>query len=148
MKLTVSKDIAALRTAAVGRVYAVAGSIRARFATNLPAQDMIYLEKASEARRYLDAYPTYGSDPDPISADPVSGYPFIVSEIGITADSGWEIAQFYVQGAALFRQAGAVIDGIRLGYGKQIEAAANPAEIAALEAAAYAAFAAIPIPTV
>ena len=148
MKLTVSKDIAALRTAATRRVYAAAGAVRSRFATNLPAQDMIYLEKASEARRYLDAYPTYGSDPDPISDDPVTGYPFIVSELGITADTGWEIAQYYVQGAALFRQAGAAIDGIRLGAAKQIETATTPAALDAIETAALAAFASLPVPSV
>ena len=56
------------------------------------------------------------------------------------------MAQFYVAGAALFRQVGAAIDGIRLGTARAIELAATPAEIDAAEAAATAAFAAIPIP--
>ena len=148
MKITVKKDIAALRAAATQRVYTAAGQIRSRFATNLPAQDMIYLEKAAEARRFLTAYPTPLDAPEEISADPALGYPFIASEIGITAATGWEVAQFYVAGAALFRQAGAAIDGIRLGAAKAIEAAATPAEITAAETAATAAFASLPIPTV
>ena len=41
-----------------------------------------------------------------------------------------------------------MIDGIRLGAAKQFETAASPAEIEAIENAAYAAFAALPIPSV
>ena len=148
MKLTVTKDLAPLRAAAVARINTAAGAIRARFATQIPAQDMIYLEKAAEARRFLTAYPAIEDDPGPIDPDPVLGYPFIAAEIGITAGTGWEVAQYYVAGAALFRQAGAAIDGIRLGYGKAAELATTPAGIAAAEAAATAAFAAIPIPEV
>ena len=148
MKLTVTKDLAPLRVAAVRRVYAAAGAVRARFATQIPAQDMIYLEKAAEARRFLATWPTLEDDPGTIDPDPVSGFPFIAAELGITADTGWEVAQFYVAGAAMFRQVGAVIDGIRLGTARAIELAATPAEIDAAEAAASAAFAAIPIPDV
>ena len=55
MKLMLTKDLAPLRAAAVQRVYAAAGRVRARFATQIPAQDMVYLEKAAEARRFLAA---------------------------------------------------------------------------------------------
>jgi hypothetical protein len=80
MKLTVSKDIAGLRAAAIRRVYAAAGLVRTRFATNIPGQEMIYLEKAAEARRFLAAYPTPEDAPAAISADPESGFPFIAAD--------------------------------------------------------------------
>ena len=84
MKIALTKDLTPLRAAAVQRVYAAAGAIRARFATQIPAQDMIYLEKAAEARRFLATYPTLEDDPGDIDSDPVSGYPFIAAELGIT----------------------------------------------------------------
>ena len=148
MKLIVSKDIAGLRAAAIRRVYATAGLVRTRFATNIPGQEMIYLEKAAEARRFLAAYPTASEAPTEISADPETGYPFIAAEIGITAGTAHEVAGFYVAGASLFRQAGAAIDGIRLGYARQIETAATPAAVESLEDAALAAFAALPLPSI
>jgi hypothetical protein len=148
MKLTVSKDIAGLRAAAIRRVYAAAGLVRTRFATNIPGQEMIYLEKAAEARRFLAAYPAPEDAPTAISADPEIGFPFIAAEIGITAATAHQVAGFYVAGAALFRQAGAAIDGIRLGYARQIEQAATPAAVESLEDAALAAFAALPLPSV
>jgi hypothetical protein len=135
MRLTVRKDIARLRAAGIARVNAAAGRVRARSVTVIPAQDMVYLEKAFEARRFLAAHPTPEDAPELIDTDPVLGFPWIAAEIGITAPSAFEIAQVYVQGAALFRAAGAAIDGVRLAAVRAIELAESPAEIAAAEAA-------------
>ena len=85
MKLTVRKDIAALRRDAVNRINELCGQVRARFVTVIPAQDMIYLEKASEGRRFLAEYPDPESQPAEVDPDPSMGFPFISREVGITA---------------------------------------------------------------
>jgi hypothetical protein len=145
MRLTVRKDIGALRTEGVARVNALAGQVRARFVTVIPAQEMIYLEKAAEARRYLDHYPTPEDAPEALDTSPVTGFPFIVAEIGITAPSAYAVAKIYAEGAALFRQVGSAIETIRLGAVAAIEAAGAPAEIDAAHAAAASALALIPL---
>lgn len=146
MRLTVRKDLAAIRAAGIGRVNAAAGRVRARFVTTIPAQDMVYLDKGAEARRFLATYPFPEDEPEAIDPDPVLGFPWIVAEIGITAPTGYGVAQVYVQGAALFRQVGAAIDGIRLAAVAAIETATSPAEIAAAEESADATLALIPTP--
>lgn len=143
-RVTVRKDIVALRAAAIGRVNATAGTVRARFITAIPGQDMIYLEKAAEARRYLAAYPAPADEPATLDPDPELGYPFLIAEIGITAPSAWALAQVWVQGAALFRQLGSGIETIRLGSVAALEAAASPVEIAAIEQGFAAALASVP----
>jgi hypothetical protein len=146
MRLTVRKDIAALRAAGIARVNAAAGQVRARFVTVIPAQDMVYLEKAAEARRYLTTYPAPEDEPPALDPSPELGFPFIAAEIGITAPSAYAVAQIYVQGAALFRQAGAAIETIRLGAVAAIEIAGTPAAITAAEAACAEALRLIPTP--
>ncbi|MER2508604.1 hypothetical protein [Amaricoccus sp.] len=141
MKLTLRKDIAGERAAAIARVNARAGALRGRVVTVIPGQEMIYLEKASEARRYLAAYPAPEDIPGALDADPATGFPFLCAELGITADDPHALALIWIGGASLFRQIGAAIETIRLGAVAAIEAAASPVGIAAAEAAAEAAFA-------
>ena len=78
--------------------------MRASFVTVIPAQDMVYLEKAGEARRFLVAYPTPADVPETVDADPVLGFPFVLAEVGITAPTAWEVAVVYVTGAHLPRR--------------------------------------------
>jgi hypothetical protein len=146
MRLTIRKDIAGLRTAGIARVNAAAGQVRARFVTLIPAQDMVYLDKGAEAQRFLSAYPSPEDAPEVIDPDPALGFPWIAAEVGITAPSGFAVAQVYVQGAALSRQAGAAIDGVRLAAVRAIELAETPAEIAAAEAACAEGLRLIPTP--
>ena len=96
MKLVIRKDIAALRRAGIAEVNRMVGAVRASFVTVIPAQDMVYLEKAAEARRFLAAYPTPEDVPDEIDPDPALGFPFILAEIGITAPTACEVAAVYV----------------------------------------------------
>jgi len=56
--LVIRKDIAGLRKAGIAEANRLVGAVRASFVTVIPAQDMVYLEKAGEARRFLVAYPT------------------------------------------------------------------------------------------
>ena len=144
MKLVLRKDLAGLRTAAIARVNAAAGAVRARFVTVIPAQDMVYLEKAAEARRYLTLYPDPADAPAALDPSPELGFPFLAAEIGITAPTAHAVAGVYVAGAARFRAAGAAIESLRLGAVAAIEAAQTPAAIAAAEADATAALQLIP----
>jgi hypothetical protein len=147
MKLTVRKDIAALRRDAVNRINELCGQVRARFVTIIPAQDMIYLEKASEGRRFLAEHPDPQNQPAEVDPDPSMGFPFIASEVGITAATGFEVAMFYVQGAAQFRYVGAAIEAIRLGSMQAVEAAETPDQIAATVDVCAAQLAELPIPS-
>ena len=146
MKLVIRKDIAALRRAGIVEVNRRVGDVRAGFVTVIPAQDMLYLEKAAEARRFLAAYPTPQDVPAEIDPDPALGFPFMLAEIGITAATAHEIAGVYVTGAASFRAAGAALETVRLGAVAAIEAAVTPAAIDAIVASCAATLAAVPIP--
>ena len=123
MKLTIRKDIAGLRKAGIAEANRLVGAVRASFVTVIPAQDMVYLEKAGEARRFLVAYPTPEDVPPEVDADPVLGFPFVLAEVGITAPTAWEVAVVYVTGAATFRAAGAALETVRLGTVAAIEVA-------------------------
>ena len=146
MKLVIRKDIAALRRAGVAEANRLVGEVRSSFVTVIPAQDMVYLEKAAEARRFLTAYPTPAEVPSTISADPELGYPFVLAEVGITAPTAHAVATVYVVGAAAFRAAGAALETVRLGTVAAIETAETPAAIDAAVAACAAALATVSIP--
>ena len=146
MKLVIRKDIVELRRAGIAEANRMVGSVRASFVTVIPAQDMVYLEKAAEARRFLTAYPTPADVPAEISADPELGYPFVLAEVGITAATAFEIATVYVVGAAAFRAAGAALETVRLGTVAAVEASETPAAIDAAVASCAATLAAVPLP--
>ena len=144
--LVIRKDIAGLRKAGVAEANRLVGAVRASFVTVIPAQDMVYLEKAGEARRFLVAYPTPADVPETVDADPVLGFPFVLAEVGITAPTAWEVAVVYVTGAATFRAAGAALETVRLGTVAAIEVAETPAAIDAALASCAAALALVPVP--
>lgn len=112
--------LAKAKRLATDRINAHAGEVRARFVTVIPGQEMIYLIKESEARAYL-------ADPAPVLVD----YPFISAEIGITGISAEEVAQIYVNLAAILRATAAQLETARLGTIAAIEAATAPAAIEA-----------------
>lgn len=94
---------------------------RQAYVTPLPGQEMIYLAKEAEALRYLN-------DPEP----DLLNYPFISREIGITGDTGWQVAQVWAYMANLWRETAAQLEQTRLGLGAQIDAAATAAELNAI----------------
>ena len=149
MKLTVSKDLAALRTAATrpGLCRRRPDPVALRHQPAGPGHDLSRegVRGPALSRRLADLWQRSGPD-QRRPGERLSVHR--LSELGITAETGWEIAQFYVQGAALFRQAGAVIDGIRLGCGQAVRDRRQPRRDRGIEAAAYAAFASLPIPSV
>ena len=144
--LVIRKDIAGLRKAGIAEANRLVGAVRASFVTVIPAQDMVYLEKAGEARRFLVAYPTPADVPETVDADPVLGFPFVLAEVGITASTAWDVAVVYVTGAAIFRAAGAALETVRLGTVAAIEVAETPAAIDAALAGCAAALALVPVP--
>lgn len=113
-------SIEGARVAAIGRINAAAGAIRRAYVTELPGQEMVYLQKEAEAVAFL-------SDADPDPAD----YPFLAAEVGATADTLENVAQVYLNMAALFRQVGAALEHLRLGAIAAVESATTAAGIEA-----------------
>ena len=119
-------ELAGVRQNAIGRVNATIGRTRLRFVTDIPSQEMIYLEKRAEALRYL------ATDPEP---ETLADFPLIAAEIGITAPTAWQLAQIWVNQSALLVAVAAQLETLRLGTAAAIEAATTAAEIEAAEAA-------------
>lgn len=123
----VDGDLAPARSAAIARVNAAAAQVRARYMTQLPGQEMIYLEKEAEAQRFLAA--------DPTPTD-LTDFPFLAAETGFTAPTAAEVAQVYIARAGTYRQVGAQLEGTRMEAIATIEAATLRAEIQAAAAIA------------
>lgn len=93
------------------------GSIRQRHITTMPGQDMIYAAKESEAKSYLEAF--YSDDLDGLT------FPLIAREVGITAETLYEVSQVIVNMAQLWRIIAGQLDEIRLGYIRRVEMCAS-----------------------
>lgn len=115
-----ARVLALSRESAITEVNRVAGEVRSRFVTVIPGQEMIYLIKEAEARAFL-------ADLAPVLSD----YPFVSAEIGITGTTAEEVAQVYVNLAAILRATAAQLETARLGTIAAIEAATAPAAIEA-----------------
>lgn len=113
-------DLDAAKTQARADLAAAIAASRATYITNLPGQEMIYLAKEAEARDWL-------ADPVP---DP-AGYPLLAAEIGITAPTAFELAQLWLNMGAIWRDAAAQLEALRLTTAAAITAATTPAEVAA-----------------
>lgn len=109
------------RLEAVARINAAAGAVRRLYITDIPGQPTIYQMKETEARAWL-------ADPDPDLAN----YPFIAAEIGITAATGYEVAQVYLNLGALYVQAAAQLEHARLGHIAMTETAPTPEDATAV----------------
>lgn len=92
-------ELARARDAALARITVLRGKARLSYITDLPGQDMLYMAKAEEARAWL-------ADPDP---DPAA-YPLVMSEVGVTAETAWEVAQIFANLSALWRYAAGSLD--------------------------------------
>lgn len=126
--------LARAKADAIARVNAAAGTLRGRYITIIPGQEMIYLAKEAEARAYL------AETPEPATLD---AYPLIAAEVGITAPTPYTLAQTWANMAAIWRGIAAQIETARLGAVAQIEAAPNAGaayDIADAAAAAFAQF--------
>ena len=120
--------LAAEKRAAVAQVNGMADQVRRMFITPIIGQEMVYLEKEAEARRYLNDL-----EPD------LSDYPFISAEVGVSAVTAQQVAQLYLNLGAQWRVVGSMLENVRLGSIAAIEAATTLAQIlAAVDEAAAA----------
>jgi hypothetical protein len=116
----VRSDLRPARDAAIRAVNAAVGVWRQSMITDMPGQLAIYQAKATEARAWL-------RDPAPVPAD----YPLICAEIGITAPTAGEVAQVWLNLAALSLAALAQSEHLRLSAQVAITAAPDETVLAA-----------------
>lgn len=91
---------------------------RLKYITPGTGQAMTYQQKVSEAQTFKAATSPQASD-----------YPILSSEVGITAETLDEVADVVLAAFAQWQQIGAMIEAIRLGAKRDIEAAQD--EVAA-----------------
>ncbi|MEE9926444.1 MAG: hypothetical protein PBV01_24340 [Brucella anthropi] len=89
---------------------------RLKYITPGVGQAMTYQQKVEEARAFKAASNPQASD-----------YPVLASEIGITAQTLAEVADIVLAAFAQWQQIGAMIESIRLGAKRDIDAAENEA---------------------
>lgn len=111
----------AAKAAARAELATAVGSLRGAYITSLPGQEMIYMAKEAEARDWLAA----GEPAD------LTTYPLLVAEIGLTAPTAFELAQLWLNMGALWREAAARLETLRLGAGTAIEAAETVEQVEA-----------------
>ncbi len=102
-------------------VDAAAETERLNYITPGAGQAMTYQQKIDEARAFKSA-----SEPE--AAD----YPVLSSEVGITAETLSEVADIVLAAFAQWQQIGAVIESIRLGAKRDIDAAEGETEARAI----------------
>lgn len=107
-----AQALADAKAAARATLLAQVEAARRPLVTALPGQEMIYLAKEAEARRWI-------ADPVPDPAD----YPLLSAEIGITAPDAHSLAQLWLNMAALMISEGARLEALRLSTGAAIDAA-------------------------
>lgn len=109
-EVQIVSDLNVKKNAEIDLINRLSGVIRESFVTDIPAQQMLYMSKETEAASYLTAL-------DPVLDD----YPLIAAEVGITAQNAYEVAQVYINKAHILRLTAASLEKIRLGAIKQIE---------------------------
>lgn len=90
MKLSVTKDLAPLRAAAVAAILDLSARNRNAYAT--PGKDAVYLSKRDEAIRWVHD----GSPAD------LADYPYLAAEVGVTEPTAHELAQTWLNLNALW----------------------------------------------
>ncbi|MDD2868439.1 hypothetical protein [Neomegalonema sp.] len=108
------------RTAARQVLDAHVAAARAAFVTALPGQEMVYLAKEAEAREWAAA-----------TAPDLADYPLLSAEVGVTAETADQLAQVWLNMAALWRSAAARLEARRLGVSAALDAARSPEEVEA-----------------
>lgn len=115
-----SVQLAQARKDSMMKISQLIGQVRERYITVIPGQEMIYSAKEAEAKDFLAA--------DPVLVD-LSEYPMISAEIGITADTAYELAQVWMNMSVMWRNLSAHLEKIRLGAISRIEKATTLQEI-------------------
>lgn len=113
--------MAAAKADALARLHGRLIILRSQLITDLPGQDMIYLAKESEARAWV-------ADPSP----DLAAYPLLAAEAGLTAPNADQLAQLWLNMAALWRAAAAQLEGLRMSMQAAIAAAPTAEELASI----------------
>jgi hypothetical protein len=108
----------AQRALALERITKQRGRARAMFVTDIPGQDMVYLEKRSEAVAYLN-----DANPDP------DLYPMVIAEVGVTGDTPYEVAQVWLNMNDMWRYVSTTIERVTLKATNLVNAASQKSEI-------------------
>lgn len=124
-----TESLVKTKAAGISKVNQRVSYIRGKYITPILEQGAIYNEKRNEAIAYL-------ADPDPN----MDQYPFLSGEVGITAPTAYELAQLWLNLAAIWIEAGAQIEKIRVGANTRIEAATSEEEVTVIVDEATAAF--------
>jgi hypothetical protein len=123
MKISVTKDISALRLAANALIDEAAAAERLQHVTQ--DKDGVYRAKTAEAVRYLAA-----GHPDDLS-----DFPFLRKEVGVTAPNASDLAEMWVErDRVLTQEIDPAIEGVTMTAKKSVALATNPAAIDAIVA--------------
>nr|WP_278436406.1 hypothetical protein [Brucella anthropi] len=110
-------DIEAIKVRLKNAIDIAAENERLKYITPGDGQAMTYRQKVDEARAYKAA-----SNPKP------ADYPVLSSEVGITAETLSEVADIVLAAFVQWQQIGAMIESIRLGAKRDIDAASDEAQ--------------------
>lgn len=108
----VAQDLESFKLNALQRINQAVGEIRRLYVTDIPGQEALYLMKQSEAIDWVAS-----DNPQP------EQFPLISAEIGVTGETGNEVAQIYLNLAAIYTQTIAQLETIRLGHIDMVESA-------------------------
>lgn len=109
-------DLTTLKSALKTQIDLAAEAERLKYITPGAGQAMTYQQKVDEARAFKSASNPQATD-----------YPVLSSEVGITAPALNEVADIILTAFAQWQQIGAMIESVRLGAKRDIDAAADEA---------------------
>lgn len=101
-------------------------SVRKLFITPITGQDLTYKEKEIQAAAYV----ALSQEPDPQSPEARDQFGFVLGEVGLTAETPYQVAQVILAEAAVMRAVGPVIERGRLEANDAIGAAQDGAGVA------------------
>lgn len=114
------------------RINTKAGQFRSKFYTDIPGQTALYLEKRTEALAYIQQQP-----------ETLDDFPLLQNEVGITAETAWELAQLWLNLSDLFKIIGGQTERARMTASVAIGKATDTQSVLAAEYEFDAALAAL-----
>lgn len=114
-----TKELSMLKNMAKGAIDDAAEIARARYATKNALQSMVYMEKAAQAQKYIDAgYPL-----------DLFNYPFIQAEMDATGKTKEEAADAIIAARDAWVMIGAQVERHRLGGKKSVDDALDETQV-------------------
>jgi len=120
LEVNTNRPLLPLKEASVKQVNQTIGDLRGRYATDIPFQDGVYLSKLEEARTYMARL---------VPPATLNDFPLIAAEIGITGETADQVAQVWINMNALWMQALAQLESLRLSTVNEIQQATSVAEV-------------------